>query len=50
MDWACSDSTTLLAVSSMTVLTSSRLGAGLETTLMSNERRSVPVKLLEMAM
>ena len=47
MDWAWSDSTTLLAVSSMTVLTSSRLGAGLEITLMSRDRRSVPVRLLE---
>ena len=49
MDWAWSDSTTLLAVSSRTVLTSSLLGAGLEMTLMSRERRSVPVRLLEVA-
>ena len=50
MDWAWSDSTTLLEVSSMTVLTSSLLGAGLEMTLMSRERRSVPVRVLGVAM
>src|ERR1700690_4332519 len=39
IDWACSASTTLEAVSSITDATSSLLGAGLEMILISRERR-----------